>query len=185
MDKIRILKILAIIMPIVAIALPLWTLMVHPAFMGQKWLTIDVWGYGAITGPIDSLNIANHYVGLKDIKPEEMIELKILPILYPFMAIINYLILWGDERKYRIGKYLGAATLLGVVAYFQWWLYRYGHDLDPKLARIEIDPFTPYVTGYYQIANFEIIAYFNIGFILLLVSYLLSLYIRRRESAGK
>lgn len=181
MDRKLVIKAVLVVAPLIAIALPLWSLRVHPAFMGQKWLDIDVWGYGAVTGPLDSLNIANHYVGLKDIKPEEMIELRLLPLLYPLMAVVNGLILFGDEAKYRIGKWLGLATLLGVVGYFQWWLYRYGHDIDPQLARIEIDPFTPYVTGYYKIANFEIIAFFNIGYIILLVSYILSLYMRRRE----
>jgi len=175
-----ILRITILLLPLIAILLPLWTLQVHPAFMGRKWLVIDVWGYGTISGPIDSLNIANHYVGLKEIKPDEMVELKILPMIYPIMSIATALILWGNERRYAIGKYLGAVILIGIVGYFQWWLYRYGHDLDPKLARIEIDPFTPYVTGYYRIANFEIIAYFNIGYIILVLSYLAAMYIRRR-----
>ena len=179
-DKIKIIKFVLVVLPLISILLPLWTLNVHPAFMGRKWIKIDVIGYGKVEGPIDSLNIANHYVGLRDVKPEEMIELKVLPFLYPLSAILMYIILFMDEKRSKIGKYLMLAVIVGIVLYFQYWLYRFGHNMDPELARIEIEPFTPYVVGYYHIANFDILAYFNIGYFLLLIPYLAAIYIRRK-----
>ncbi|HIE36601.1 TPA: hypothetical protein EYP83_00410 [Candidatus Geothermarchaeota archaeon] len=179
-NKIDLIKYIIVIIPLIGIIFPLWTLNVNPAFMGRKWLAIDIYGYGYVDGPIDSLNIANHYVGLKDIIPEEMIELKVLPILYPLISILTYIFLFGDPKKSKYAKYLIISIIVGIVIYFQYWLYRYGHDIDPQLARIEIDPFTPYVIGYYEIANFKILAYFNIGFFLLLIPFIAGLIIKRK-----
>ncbi len=179
-NRVKLLKFILVVLPLIAIIFPLWTLNVHPAFMGKKWIKIDVVGYGVVEGPIDSLNIANHYVGLRDVKPEEMIELKVLPIIYPLSALFMYMYLFMDERRSKIGKYLMFVVVVGIVLYFQYWLYRFGHSMDPELARIEIEPFTPYVVGYYKIANFEIFAYFNIGFFLLLIPLIVGIYIKRR-----
>ncbi len=179
-DRVKIVKYILVIIPLLSIFFPLWTLNVNPAFMGRKWLAIDIYGYGHVEGPIDSLNIANHYVGLKDIVPEEMLELKLLPLLYPLMSALMYIFLFGDADKSKIAKYLIIGVFIGIVFYFQFWLYRYGHDIDPQLARIEIEPFTPYVVGYYEIANFKILAYFNVGFFLMLGAFIIGWYIRRR-----
>lgn len=179
-DKIKVVKYILVLIPLISIAFPLWTLNIHPAFMGRRWLVINVYGYGHVEGPIDSLNIANHYVGLKDIVPEKLLELKIIPLIYPTMAILMYLFLFGDEDKSSKAKYLIIAMFIGVVLYFQLWLYRYGHDIDPKLARVEVGSFTPYVVGYYKIANMTVLAYFDVGFFLMLGAFIVAWYVRRK-----
>ncbi len=179
-DKVKIFKLVLVVIPLISIAFPLWTLNVNPAFMGRKWFAIDIYGYGKVDGPIESLNIANHYVGLKEIIPDQMLELKVLPLLYPLMSILMYIFLFGDPDKSKLAKYLIIGVFISIVLYFQFWLYRYGHDIDPQLARIEIDPFTPYVVGYYEIANFKILAYFNVGFFMMLFAFIAGWILRRK-----
>ncbi len=51
----------------------------------------------------------------------------------------------------------------------QWWLYRYGHNLDPA-APVRVDPFTPRVIGSTRVVNFDSEATVAVGFWLMVLA---------------
>lgn len=163
-------KIISGVLPIISIFLPLWYISFNAPMFGQQWLDIYVYGNGHIDGPLHQINIANHYVGLKDITLEQLWELKYLPYLFLAIAAVP-LISLVKESWIWIAAHLG--LVLSIPVYIQVWLYNFGHDLQAGAA-IEIEPFTPYVFGYYQIANFKILAVLHVGFWLLVASFILS-----------
>jgi copper chaperone NosL len=66
------------------------------------------------------------------------------------------------------------------------WLYRYGHDLDPRAA-IKLGPFMPPVIGYQRMANFHVWSYPGLGTWLLGFAWLLApvaLFLERRAAAA-
>jgi len=177
LDKIKLFKILIVILPVIGIALPFWTLNFNAPMFGQKWLKVSVWGTGGVTGPLDQINIANHYVGLSPIEPQNMIEVKLLPIAFIISSVLLALMLFTNmNRRLLIIIYL--IILLSLPAYFQYWLYNYGHNISSEAA-IDIEPFTPLVMGSYQIANFKTTTYFDIGFWLMVIPLILALLVKR------
>lgn len=175
--KLKLLKILIIILPLIGFILPFWTLNFNAPLFGQKWLKISVWGTGSVTGPLDQINIANHYVGLSPIEPQKIIEVKLLPLIFIISSAILALILFTKGKtKTFIIVYL--IILLGLPAYLQYWLYNYGHNISGEAA-INIEPFTPLVMGSYQIANFKTTTYFDIGFWLIVIALILAILVKR------
>ena len=157
---------------VVAAFLPLWKLeLVAPQY--PKGLFITAYGY-QMTGDITEVNGLNHYVGLKPLEPDSVFELK----LFPFgVAGIVSVILYGAfkfrTRRQRALSVLAAASLpLFMLADLQYWLYNYGHTINPEAA-LKLDPFTPKVLGTTKVMNFESVTRVNGGFWLLIAAVVL------------
>ena len=181
--KNKIMLIIAVILPLIGIALPFWVLEFNAPMFGTRWLTITVYGYGGVTGPLDQINVANHYVGLSELHPERMIEIKLLPLAFILAALIAAVSVWKRNKKLLL---IYIAILILVPAYFQYWLYNFGHNINWKEAAIHIEPFTPLVMGYYQIANFKAKTYFHAGYWVMVASLIISYYtIRSSISKAK
>ncbi len=178
-DKEKILKIAAVVLPLIGLFLPFWVIKFNAPLYGQKWLEITIYGYGATQGPIDQINIANHYVGLPEIHPEEMLEIKVLPLVFISATVISALMVFRKEKR-RALAILYVLLLLSIPAYFQYWLYDFGHSINYETAAIKIKPFTPLVIGAYQIANFKAVAYFHLGYWLLVASFILAYKVERK-----
>lgn len=157
---------------LIAAFLPLWKLeLVAPQY--PKGLFITAYGY-QMTGDITEVNGLNHYVGLKPLEPGSVFELK----LFPFgVAGIVGVILYGAfkfrTRRQRTLSVLAALSLpLFMLADLQYWLYNYGHDINPEAA-LHLDPFTPKVLGTTRVMNFHSITRLSGGFWLLVAAVLL------------
>lgn len=173
-NKGNLIKMISAIISIGSIMLPFWVLSFNAPIFGQKWLSITVYGYGMVEGPLDQINIANHYVGLSEINPNEMLELKLLPFLF---IILTALIILNIFKKlsFKLMMYIYILSLVFMIVYFQFWLYKFGHQINSN-APIPIEPFTPYVMGSYSVANFSAVAYFHAGFWLLMLVLVLVFY---------
>ncbi|HEY3495918.1 MAG TPA: hypothetical protein VGK73_14570, partial [Polyangiaceae bacterium] len=81
---------------------------------------------------------------------------------------------------------VAAAVPLGFVADFSYWLYRFGHDLNPR-APLRLEPFTPAMFGNGVIGQFMTFARPELGFWLALACVGLAVLLvalrerRRRE----
>jgi uncharacterized membrane protein len=175
-------KIVCIILPLIGLLLPLWVLEFNAPMFGARWLRITLYGYGAVEGPLDQINIANHYVGLPEIDPATMIEVRLLPLFFPVIGVLNGLIVFTKKRIKQL-FIVSILVVLAIPIYFQYWLYNYGHSIGGE-APVKIEPFTPPVMGSYTIANFNAVAYFHVGFWIIVASLILvyatSIYYKKK-----
>ena len=160
---------IAVALIVVAAFLPLWRLeLVAPQY--PNGLFITAYGYD-MTGDITEVNGLNHYVGLLLLEPDNVVELK----LFPFgVAGVAAVLLFGayrfQSRKARALSVLAAASLpLVMLADLQYWLYTYGHDIDPQAA-LHLDPFTPKVLGNTRVLNFHSVTTVAPGFWLMVTA---------------
>lgn len=164
----------AAVLLVVAAFLPLWTMTLKaPQYPGGLGLT----AYGTrMEGDLREINALNHYVGVKPIEPHTVAELKLFP--FAMAAIIGLVVVAGFVKRWRwlSLRWLATAAVWSVPLIFlvdlQWWLYKYGHDLD-RSAPLRIPEFTPKVVGTTKVINFHSETMVAIGFWLMVAAALL------------
>jgi nitrous oxidase accessory protein len=116
-----------------------------------KGLRLEAFGSGMV-GDVRELNIINHYVGMPPIDPAPALETTLFPIA---LAAVVALCLMSPLHRWarRLAVAAVVAMPIGILIDVQWWLYTYGHSLDPK-APIRLEPFTPLVMGSSKLGNF-------------------------------
>jgi len=134
---------------------PLW----HIALEAPQYpegLGMYIWAH-QITGDLRSINGLNHYIGMKEIHPEAIPELRLMrPIVAGLIGVGLALAAWGR----RVGLYLwtglfAAGALVGL-ADFWLWGYDYGHNLNPEAAiKIPGMSYQPPLIGPKQLLNFQ------------------------------
>jgi copper chaperone NosL len=142
--------------------LPLWNLtMFAPQYQGG--LRLDIYSYRLEGGnrgqDLKEINLLNHYIGMRDLAPDDFTEFKWMPFVLGGLALVFL-------RAAVVGRMLDLVDAFVLFAYFglfSLWsfaykLYRYGHDLAPT-APVKVDPFMPPLLGGQQIANFEVYSY--------------------------
>ena len=153
----RLLLALAALLLTVTYVLPLWHIGLqapqYPEGLGL-YISIDgIRGQGA--HDLQSLNGLNHYIGMHKIVPEEIPELRVLPIAIAILALLG-LAAAAVGRRWALGTYatiLVGGALAGL-ADFWWWEYRYGHDLDPTAAiKVPGMTYQPPLLGAKQMLN--------------------------------
>ena len=118
---------------VVAIALPLWEVRLaapqYPEGLGIRILSHTVRGLGA--NDLNSINILNHYIGMKPIVPDSIPELRFMPWVIASLAAWLLLIAWRGGRRHLL-VWLGVLVVAALVGLWDFWRweYDYGHDLD-------------------------------------------------------
>jgi hypothetical protein len=145
---------------------PLWNLTMFAPQYGDG-LRLDIYSYKLQGGnggqDLKEINILNHYIGMRDLAPEDFTEFKWMPFVLGVLALIFL-------RAAVVGRVLDLLDCIVVFSYFglfSLWafaykLYRYGHDLAPT-APVKVDPFMPPLLGGRQLANFEVYSYPAVG----------------------
>ena len=186
----RLLLLLAAISIAAALFFPLWKMhLVAPQY--SDGLDLNIYAYkiqgGGLNGQhLAEINNLNHYIGMKEIKAADFVEMSWIPFVF---GVIVLLIL----RAVVIGIMANLLDLFALYCYFgifsigSFWyrLYQYGHNLDP-MAPMKIKPFTPLLIGVKQIANFRESSYPMLGAYLLTFSVLLIVvagWVSRKERA--
>ncbi len=157
----------------VACFLPLWTMnLIAPQYPAG----LELVAYGTtMKGDLSEINALNHYVGIKAIEPENVFELQAFP--YAMAVVIGLLVFAGFQPRWRnlpvrwIARGLAIAVPVGFLIDLQYWLYRYGHDLD-RSAPLRIPEFTPNVLGTTRVINFHTEAMVSWGFWLMVAAAL-------------
>jgi nitrous oxidase accessory protein len=153
----------------IALGSPLWTMtLLAPQYPGGLHMT----AYGdRFEGAVREINILNHYIGMKPIEQDTVLELKLFrPAMLLTIAAVLVLAVLPLPHWLKVVEGFAIWLLpLGFIADLQWWLYRYGHSMDP-LAPLRLEPFTPRVFGTTKVMNFHNEADFAIGFWLLVAA---------------
>ncbi len=173
------------------VLLPVFFLPVLPIWQIRMWapqyregLTLTIYT-NDIKGDVDKINTLNHYVGMKAITAADFDEFGYMPqaltgfgVLALFAALLNR-------------RWLAVAGWLAFTAFAVWmfgqywqWLWKYGHDLDPRAA-ITLPAFMPPVVGYSRMANFKVLSMPHVGTVLLGIAWALgplTLWLERRDA---
>jgi nitrous oxidase accessory protein len=132
---------------------------------------------GAKPHDLQNINRLNHYIGMKEISPDAIPELRIMPWAVGALALFGVLVVAMNRRR-ALYVWLGgfAALALAGLADFWRWEYNYGHDLDFAHAIIKIPGMTyqPPLIGSKQLLNFTAISWPALGGWLVGVAFLLA-----------
>jgi len=138
-----------------------------------------------IKGDLQNINILNHYVGMKAITPSDFKEFQYMPQALTAFGVLA-LLAWLLNRRWIaiLGWLLFTLFALYMFREYAMWLYRYGHELNPRAA-IKLDAFTPPLIGYAKMANFKVLSLPGPGTVLLGIAWILgpvTLLLERRAS---
>jgi copper chaperone NosL len=106
---------------------------------------------------LTNINRLNHYIGMKEIEPDSIPELRYMPLILAFLVILG--VVTGVVRR-RALLLLWAAVLVAVsfagLADFYRWEYDYGHNLDPS-APIKVPgmSYQPPLVGSKRLLNID------------------------------
>ena len=138
-----------------------------------------------IRGDVDKVNTLNHYVGMHAITATDFREFRYMPQLLTAFGVLALLAGLSGRRWLAV---LGWALFTAFAGYmfrdYVLWLYRYGHDLDPRAA-IRLQVFTPPVIGFKQMANFKVWSYPGLGTWLLGIAWALGPIALLAERQGR
>jgi copper chaperone NosL len=147
--------------------LPYWNFkLVAPQYPKGLFMTIFLSGVG---GAVDEVDIINHYIGMHKLTDAAPIERAIGVYAVAAIAVAGIaamLVLGRRVNKLAIG--LAVALPLGFLADTLYWMYRFGHNLDPA-APIDFAPFMPQLFGHGVIGQFHTWAWPGPGFWLAVV----------------
>lgn len=150
----RIMITVAALLLLPAAFLPVWKItLVAPQY--PDGLSLVIYPH-KVAGEIQEVNVLNHYIGMKEIEPDEFPEFRFIPFLIMrFLAFAVLAALVARLEIAAIGWIDFVVFGLVMLVDFQHWLYQYGHNLSPS-APIRMEPFTPKFIGTTQVANFTV-----------------------------
>jgi len=114
---------------------------------------------------IHSVNGLNHYIGMKIIEPDSIVELKLMPYIILFMILTGLGIVFLNNRK-LILVWIVLFLIVAVIGMYDFymWGYDYGHNLDPHaIIKIPGMYYQPPLIGSKQLLNFTAHSYPYIG----------------------
>lgn len=175
----RILMVVAGIFMLSLFFKPMWKIvLLAPQYPDgvEMHIYIDKIG-GSTPGTLQNVNILNHYIGMKEITPESIPELKYMPPIVIFFIVFAFVAAFVDKKWVYWAWLISLIIILSIGLYdFYLWEYDYGHDLDPKAPMtFEGESFQPPLIGRKEIINFTAISLPHIAGYFLGVSVLLGM----------
>lgn len=158
-SRARWLTVAAIALLASAYVLPLWRVdLIAPQYPEGLGMLIRIDGVdGLKENDLNSINLLNHYIGMKEIVPDAIPELRWMPwILAGLIAGGLAVAATGRRGLLHVwGGALGLLLLAGLWDYWRWG-YDYGHDIDREHAIIKIPEMTyqPPLIGSKKLLNF-------------------------------
>ena len=177
----RALPIAAAALLLVALTLPMWRITLEaPQYPGRE-LLVELYAYPRLEGDVREVQLLNQYVGFYYPDPvyadpnyevhENAIavpEWSFGPLPFIVVAATGvFVALAPTVRKLKLGltcQLAGTLTVfVGMFAIIQYRLYQAGHSLDPDAPLRGVEPFTPPLLGYYEVANISGMGWFGAG----------------------
>jgi len=162
----RVLLVVAGLALILTYVLPLWNLtMFAPQY--PQGLRMDIYTYKLEGGQggqdIKEINVLNHYIGMRDLAEEDFTEFAWMPFVIGALGLL----LLRSAVHGSVTSLVDVVVLFVYFGLFSLWsfaykLYLYGHTLSPTAA-VKVEPFTPPLIGFKQIANFQVYSYPQAG----------------------
>ncbi len=190
-QKMKISKLLMAIGSLILITIyfvPIWFISLDapqfPEGLGLYIYVNDIKGFTPTD--LESLNILNHYIGMKKIVPKEIPEFKVIPIVLGGLIALGLAFSFLKKNWTKllwIGLvFLGA--IIGIYDYYLWG-YDYGHHLDPNaIIKVPGMAYQPPLIGGKQLLNIYAFSfpYWGAGIILLsIILVILSYYLGKKE----
>lgn len=136
---------------------------------------------------LQNINGLNHYIGMKEIKPDSIPELKFMPPIIAFLIVAGLVTaIWGD-RKWVLA-WLILFLILAIVGLidFYLWEYDYGHNLNPDAAiKVPGMTYQPPLIGSKALLNFNAVSLPHTGFFFALASMIMAGLVWWRERKRK
>jgi len=157
---------------------------------------LEIW-VNQITGQnphdLENINGLNHYIGMKEIDPDSIPELTIMPFIVIVMMLFGLVAAFAGKRS-MIYIWILLFIILAVVGLYDFymWEYDYGHNLNPNAAiKIPGMAYQPPLIGSKMLLNFNAISMPDIGFYILFfvvilasISLIVDKKFKKKESAG-
>lgn len=132
-----------------------------PQYPNGLVLDISLTGLG---GDYKEINMLNHYIGMKGLDEAAAIERKLAVYGVGVVAVLSTALLLIVGKRWNWLVLLpGLAFPAGFVGDSMFWLYHFGHSMDPK-APLNIPAFTPAFMGWGKIGQFSTYAMPLLGF---------------------
>lgn len=167
---------------IVSIFLPYWQLVLH-APQYPKGLRIQLF-VNRMTGDVKEIDGLNHYIGMRPLGEGGELERSVAVIAIVALAMLLLAAVFIQNRWTGLLALPAVAYPLVFLVDLYYWLYSFGHQLDPKAAlSSSIKPFTPTILGEGVVGQFRTTASVQEGFFLAAAGsliVLLGLYFHRR-----
>jgi copper chaperone NosL len=164
---------------------PLWRIDLH-APQYPEGLGLRIW-VNQITGvkpnDLNSINMLNHYIGMHEISPDDIPELRLMPWMLGGLVGFGLLVSALGRRGplYAWLLMLGFGAVAGLVDFWMWG-YRYGHELDEHAAiKVPGMSYQPPVIGTKQLLNFEAAAWPEMGAWIALAVFAVGVWVLLRE----
>ncbi len=166
-SKQRIFMLAAAVFLVLMFIFPLWKItLLAPQY--PKGLGMFIWINkitGSEPGTLQSINIMNHYIGMKAIEPDSIAELSFMP--YIAIALAGLALIVAVLKKWQFNLvWTILLVVAGVLAVYDFylWEYDYGHNLNSTAAiKIEGMAYQPPLFGTKQILNFTAKSYPRLG----------------------
>ena len=166
-SKQRVFMLAAAVSLMLMFVFPLWKItLLAPQY--PKGLGMLIW-INKITGSepstLQSINIMNHYIGMKAIEPDSIPELTFMP--YIAIALAGLALIMMVIKKWQLNLvwtiFLVVAGALAIYDFYL-WEYDYGHNLNETAAiKIEGMAYQPPLFGTKKILNFTARSYPRLG----------------------
>ena len=118
---------------------------------------------------LNNINGLNHYIGMKEIRPDAIPELKYMPWILA-MLVATGLVTAAVNRRGALAAWVVAFSLTGLAGLYDFWRwgYDYGHDLDPNaIIQVPGMVYQPPLIGSKQLLNFTAHSWPGLGGVLL------------------
>ncbi|MFT3768228.1 MAG: hypothetical protein QM820_22485 [Minicystis sp.] len=142
--------------------LPWWSFVLYaPQYPSGLRLVISLTG---MSGDVREIDTLNHYIGMAHLEGAAPTERQLAGYGVAAVAVITFAIALAAGRKLNRALAIPALAFpIGFLGDSFYWLYTFGHRLDPK-APIRLGAFTPQLFGNGQIGQFETYAEPSFGF---------------------
>lgn len=159
----------AALLLMVSLLLPYWVLNLRaPQFPDGLQVRAYV---NRLEGDVGELEGLNHYVGLESFESGAVFERSIAIAAIIVLAGLLIAALVIHSRWVLVLVFPGLVFPLVFIADLQYWLWTYGHELDPRAPlAAAVGEFTPPVFGPAKIAQFETMALPGPGLILAIIA---------------
>lgn len=118
-----------------------------------------------VKGDTVEINQLNHYIGMGKIDDAAKFERRIAWYAILGLALGGLIVVALNFKIKRIFYLPPILFLVGFLGDIAYWMYRFGHDLDPSAPfSSSIEPFMPVLMGEGTIGQFKTTAFFTTGF---------------------
>jgi len=174
----KIIIIFASLLLVLSFFFPIWYIDLE-APQYPEGIGLEIW-LNKITGQkphdLNNINGLNHYIGMKEIVPNAIPELKMMPFI--IISLMSFGLVSGiSGKRYLVYIWIILFVVIAAVGLYDFylWEYDYGHDLNPNAAiKIPGMAYQPPLIGSKMLLNFNAISMPHIGSWILVLAVVLA-----------